>query len=79
MFFRSLIGRIVILSFLLFMVAIGSVTLFHIRREHTHITNVSLNTAYVMMSVIERAIHNSMSTGKSRDLQAILEMVGSDP
>jgi signal transduction histidine kinase len=64
MFFKSLIGRIVILSFLLFMVAIGSVTLFHIRREHT--------------PVIERAINSSMSTGNTRDVQTILEMVGSD-
>ena len=78
MFFKSLIGRIVILSFLLFLVAIGSVTLFHIRREHTHIVNASLRTADLMMSVIERAINSSMSTGNTRDVQTILEMVGSD-
>lgn len=78
MFFKSLIGRIVILSFLLFMVAIGSVTLFHIRREHAHITTSSLRTADLMMSVIERAIFSSMSTGNNRDVQTILEMVGSD-
>ena len=78
MFFKSLIGRIVILSFLLFMLAIGSVTLFHIRREHTHITTSSLRTADLMMSVIERAIYSSMSTGNTRDVQTILEMVGSD-
>ena len=78
MFFKSLIGRIVILSFLLFMFAIGSVTLFHIRREHTHITTSSLRTADLMMSVIERAIYSSMSTGNTRDVQTILEMVGSD-
>jgi signal transduction histidine kinase len=78
MFFKSLIGRIVILSFLLFLVAIGSVTLFHIRREHTHITTTSLRTADLMMSVIERSIKSSMSTGNSRDVQTILEMVGSD-
>jgi signal transduction histidine kinase len=78
MFFKSLIGRIVILSFLLFMFAIGSVTLFHIRREHTHITTSSLRTADLMMSVIERAIYSSMSTGNNRDVQTILEMVGSD-
>ncbi|MCK4509409.1 MAG: HAMP domain-containing protein [Desulfuromonadales bacterium] len=79
MFFKSLIGRIVILSFLLFLVAIGSVTLFHIHREHTHITNTSLRTADLMMSVIERSISSSMSTGNTRDVQTILEMVGSDP
>jgi len=60
MFFKSLIGRIVILSFLLFLVAIGSVTLFHIRREHTHITNSSLRTADLMMSVIERSITSAV-------------------
>jgi len=79
MFIRSLIGRIVILSFLLFLIAIGSVTLFHIRREHTHITETSLYTADLMMSVIERSIGSSMSTGNTRDVQQILEMVGSDP
>jgi signal transduction histidine kinase len=78
MFFKSLVGRIVILSFLLFMVAIGSVSLFHIRREHAHITKASLRTADLMMSVIERAINSSMSTGNNRDVQTILEMVGSD-
>jgi signal transduction histidine kinase len=79
MFYKSLIGRIIILSFLLFLVAIGSVTLFHVRREHAHITNTSLSTANLMMSVIERAINSSMSTGNTRDVQKILEMVGSDP
>lgn len=79
MFFKSLIGRIIILSFLLFLVAIGSVTLFHIRREHAHITSTSLRTADLMMSVIERSITSSMSTGNTRDVQTILEMVGSDP
>ncbi len=78
MFFKSLIGRIVILSFLLFLVAIGSVTIFHIRREHTHITKTSLRTADLMMSVIERSIKSSMGTGNTRDVQTILEMVGSD-
>ncbi len=79
MFFKSLIGRIVILSFLLFFFAIGSVTLFHIRREHTHSTNASLRTADLMISIIERAINNSMSAGRTRDVQKILETVGSDP
>ncbi len=79
MFFKSLIGRIIIFSFLLFLVAIGSVTLFHIHREHNHITNNSLHTADLMISVIERAINSSMSTGNTRDVQAILEMVGTDP
>ncbi|MBW2690201.1 MAG: HAMP domain-containing protein [Deltaproteobacteria bacterium] len=79
MFFKSLIGRIIILSFLLFIVAIGSVTLFHIHREHAHITTNSLRTADLMMSVIERSITSSMRSGNTRDVQAILEMVGSDP
>ncbi len=60
------------------MVAIGSVTLFHIHREHNHIEQTSLRTADLMMSVIERAINSSMSTGNTKDVQAILEMVGSD-
>jgi signal transduction histidine kinase len=79
MFLNSLIGRIVILSFLLFLIAIGSVTIFHVHREHTHITNASLRTADLMISVIERSLKSSMSTGNSRDVQKILEMVGSDP
>ena len=66
MFFKSLIGRIIILSFLLFIVAIGGVTLFHIRREHTHITATSLRTADLMMSVIERSITSSMNSGNIR-------------
>lgn len=78
MFFKSLIGRIVILSFLLFLVAIGSVTIFHIQREYAHITKASLRTADLMMSVIERSIASSMSTGNTRDVQTILEMIGSD-
>ena len=79
MFFKSLVGRIVILSFLLIFVAIGGVTLFHIHREHTHVTEASLRTADLMMSVIERSIDSAMSTGNTHDVQSILEMVGSDP
>jgi len=33
----------------------------------------------VILSVVERAIFSSMRTGNTRDVQAILEMVGSDP
>ncbi len=79
MFFKSLIGRILIISFLLFLVAIGGVTLFHVQREHAHITSTSLRTADLVMSVIERSLKSSMSTGNSRDVQKILEMIGSDP
>jgi hypothetical protein len=56
MFFRSLTGRILILSLLLFSVAIGTVTLLHIRREHQHITSNSRETAELMLAVIERSI-----------------------
>jgi signal transduction histidine kinase len=77
--FKSLIGRIIILTLLLFTVAIGAVTLLHIRREHQHITSTSRDTAELMLNVIERSIANSMSIGNSRDVQAILERVGSDP
>jgi signal transduction histidine kinase len=79
MLFNSLIGRIVILSFLLIFVAIGSVALFHIHREHSQVTDASLRTADLMMSVIDRSITSAMSTGNTRDVQTILEMVGSDP
>lgn len=79
MFLNSLIGRIVVLSFLLFLVAIGSVTIFHVHREHAHITNTSLQTADLLMSVIERSLRSSMSSGNTREVQLILEMVGSDP
>ncbi len=79
MFFKSLIGRILIISFLLFMIAIGGVTLFHVHREQAHITETSLRTADLVLSVIERSLRSSMSTGNSRDVQKILETVGSDP
>jgi len=78
-FFRSLIGRILILSFLLFIVAIGGATLFHIQREHSHVTETSLRTAELIISVVERAISSSMRTGNKHDVQSILELVGSDP
>jgi len=51
-FFKSLIGRILVLSLLLFTVAIGAVTMLHIRREHQYITQTSLETAELMLSVI---------------------------
>ena len=79
MFFNTLIGRIMILTLLLFTVAIGAVTLFHIKREHEHITSTSNQTAELLMSVIERAISSSMSTGNTEDVQKILETVGTDP
>ncbi len=79
MFFKSLIGRILILSLLLFSVAIGAVTLLHIRREHQHITQSSLETAELMLSVIERSIASSMAVGNSREVQTMLETIGSDP
>jgi hypothetical protein len=78
-FIKSLTGRILILSLLLFTVAIGTVTLLHIRREHQSITGSSLQTAELIVSVIERAITSAMSVGNSRDVQSILETVGSDP
>ena len=79
MFFRTLLGRILILFLLLFTVAIGTVTLLHIRREHSHIIETSKETAELILSVIERAIASSMSVGNTRDVQAILETVGGDP
>lgn len=79
MFFRSLTGRILILSLLLFTVALGTVTLLHIQREHQHITKASQETAELMLAVIERSIASSMSVGNTRDVQAILETIGRDP
>ncbi len=79
MFFQSLIGRILVLSLLLFTVAIGAVTLLHIRREHQNITQSSLETAELMLSVIERSIASSMANGNSREVQTMLETIGSDP
>jgi hypothetical protein len=78
-FFKSLIGRILVLSLLLFTVAIGAVTMLHIRREHQYITQTSLETAELMLSVIERSIASSMAVGNSREVQSMLETIGSDP
>lgn len=79
MFFKTLTGRILVLSLLLFTVAIGAVTLLHIRREYQNITRSSRETAELMLAVIERSIDSSMSVGNTRDVQAILEVVGRDP
>ena len=79
MFFQSLIGRILVFSLLLFTVAIGAVTLLHIRREHEHLTRGSQETAELVLAVIERSIDSSMSVGNTRDVQSILETIGLDP
>ena len=79
MFFNSLIGRVVAFSFLLFTGAIGAVTLVHIHREHQHIASTSRTAAELMLSVVERAIVNAMSSGDSREVQAIFEQVVLDP
>jgi signal transduction histidine kinase len=79
MFFKTLIGRILVLSLLLFTLAIGAVTLLHIRREHQHFIDTSRETAILMLAVIERSIASSMSAGDTRDVQTILETVGADP
>ena len=79
MFFKSLTGRILVLSLLLFTVAIGAVTLLHIRREHEHIIATNRETAELLLAVIERAIASAMSVGNTRDVQAIIETIGTDP
>ena len=76
MFFKTLTGRILILSLLLFTGALGAVTLLHIRREHQQFTNSSRETAELILVVIERSIASSMSVGNTRDIQTILETVG---
>lgn len=79
MFFKTLTGRILLLSLLLFTVAIGAVTLLYIRREHVNITRSGREAAESMLTVIERSISSSMRVGNSRDVQTILETVGREP
>jgi signal transduction histidine kinase len=79
LFLNSLIGRVVIFSFLLFSVAIGAVTFLHIHREHQHIMTSSQKAAELMLTVIERSVDSSMASGDSRDVQAIFEDIGHDP
>ena len=77
MFFKSLTGRILVLSLLLFTVAIGAVTMLHIRREHEHIISSNRETAELLLTVVERAIASAMVVGNTRDVQAIIETIGS--
>jgi signal transduction histidine kinase len=79
MFFKTLTGRILVLSLLLFTVAIGTVTLLHIRREHAHIITTNRETAELLLSIIERAIASAMVVGNSRDVQTIIETIGTGP
>lgn len=79
MFYSSLIGRIIVFSFLLFSFAIGAVSFVHIHREHQHITRSSQTAADLMLSVIERSILSAMSVGNSREVQTIFEQVVDDP
>jgi hypothetical protein len=79
MFFKTLTGRILVLSLLLFTLAIGTVTMLHIRREHQHIIETTRDNAELMLSVIERSISSAMSVGNSRDVQTVIETIGTDP
>ncbi len=79
MFYSSLIGRIIVFSFLLFSFAIGAVSFVHIHREHQHITSSSQSAADLMLSVVERSIVGAMSIGKSQEVQKIFEEVVHDP
>lgn len=76
MFFRNLVGRVIILNILLLTIGIGALTLFYIRREQGHLISSTVESADLLLSTVERSIFNSMRIGNSEDVQAILEMVG---
>lgn len=79
MFFKSLIGRVIILNILLLAVGFGVFTLFHIRREQVHLIAATKESAELLLSTIEKSIFNSMRLGNTAEVQAILEMIGRSP
>jgi len=74
--FKSLIIRVILLIVLLLTIVIGAFTLFHIRREESHLIKSTRESAKLLLSTVEKSIFNSMRVGNSHDVQAILEMVG---
>jgi signal transduction histidine kinase len=74
--FKSLVIRVIILIVLLMTFVIGLFTLFHIRREEYHLISSTKQSAKLLLSTVENSIFNSMLVGNSRDVQAILEMIG---
>ena len=79
LFFKSLIGRVILLNILLLAIGFATYTLFHIRREQVHLIDTSRENAQLLASTIEKALFTSMSTGNSKDVQSIIEMVGRNP
>ena len=76
MFFKSLISRVIILTILLLATGISIVTMLHIRREQRHLVSSSRESGELLLSTIEKSVFNSMRSGNSEEVQAILEMVG---
>jgi len=76
LFFKSLIGRVIILNILLLTTVIGTFALFHIRREQNHLISSTKESAELLLSTIENSIFDSMRVGNSENVQTILEMVG---
>lgn len=76
MFFKSVISRVIILILLILTVGVGTSSLIFIRREHGSLIASTRDSAELLLSTVEKSIFNSMSTGNSSDVQAILEMVG---
>ena len=74
--FKSLIGRVILLNVLLLTLGIGIFTLFHLRREQSHLVASTRESAELLLTTVEKSIFNSMRVGNSEDVQAILEMVG---
>ena len=79
MFFKSLIGRVILLNILLLSIGFATYTLFHIRREQVHIIDTTRENAQLLVSTIEKALFNSMRLGNTEDVQSIIEMVGRSP
>ncbi|PLY06161.1 MAG: histidine kinase [Desulfuromonas sp.] len=79
LFFKSLIGRVILLNILLLAIGFATYTLFHIRREQVHIIDTTRENAHLLVSTIEKALFNSMRLGNSEDVQSIIELVGRSP
>jgi len=79
LFFKSLIGRVILLNILLLAIGFATYTLFHIRREQVHIIDTTRETANLLASTIEKSLFNSMRTGNTDEVQAIIELVGRSP
>jgi len=78
-FFKSLIGRVILLNILLLAIGFATYTLFHIRREQVHIIDTTRENAQLLASTIEKSLFTAMRTGNSEDVQSIIEMVGRSP